>query len=146
MFGEDQFVVMLGGLHIEMASFKALGNWLDGSGWTDVLVQAEVAKSGTADSFLKASHITRTRHAHQVTAATLFILQKQAYDAYVEETATPPLEFDACSNSMLFPSLSTGVSRLNLSWPSSYLLSVFACQTSTFILTHSHNWCHGCQH
>ena len=95
MFGEDQFVVMLGGLHIEMASFKALGNWLDGSGWTDVLVQAEVAKSGTADSFLKASHITRTRHAHQATAATLFILQKQAYDAYVEATATPPLEFDA---------------------------------------------------
>ena len=95
MFGEDQFVVMLGGLHIEMASFKALGNWLDGSGWTDVLVQAEVANSGTADSFLKASHITRTRHAHQVTAATLFILQKQAFDAYVEETATPPLEFDA---------------------------------------------------
>ena len=45
--------------------------------------------------FLKASHITRTRHAHQVTAATLFILQKQAYDAYVEATATPPLEFDA---------------------------------------------------
>ena len=73
MFGEDQFVVMLGGLHIEMASFKALGNWLDGSGWADVLVQAGVAKSGTADSFLKASHITRTRHAHQVTAATLFI-------------------------------------------------------------------------
>ena len=83
LFGEDQFVVMLGGLHIEMASFKALGNWLDGSGWTYVLDQAEVAKSGTADSSLKASHITRTRHAHQVTAATLFILQKQAYDAYV---------------------------------------------------------------
>ena len=74
-FGEDQFVVMLAGLHIEMAAFKALGGWLDGSGWTDRLVQAGVAKVGMADSFLKASHITRTRHAHQVTAAALFILQ-----------------------------------------------------------------------
>ena len=71
-FGEDQFVVMLGG-HIEMAAFKVLGGWLDGSGWTDCLVQAGVAKVGMADSFLKASHITRTRHAHQVTAAALFI-------------------------------------------------------------------------
>ena len=47
-FGEDQFVVMLGGPHIEMAASKTLGDWLDGSGWTDVLVQAGVAKSGTA--------------------------------------------------------------------------------------------------
>jgi hypothetical protein len=31
-FGEDKFVVMMGGLHIEMASFKMLGKWLSGSG------------------------------------------------------------------------------------------------------------------
>ena len=48
-----------------------------------------------ADSFLKASHITRTRHAHQVTAAALFILQKHAYEEY--KTAASPddmLDFD----------------------------------------------------
>ena len=86
---------MLGGLHIEMAAFKALGGWLDGSGWTDCLVQAGVTKVGMADSFLKASHITRTRHAHQVTAAVLFILQKHAYEEY--KTAASPddmLDFD----------------------------------------------------
>ena len=46
-------------------------------------------------SFLKASHITRTRHAHQVTAAALFILQKHAYEEY--KTAASPdelLDFD----------------------------------------------------
>ena len=94
-FGEDQFVVMLGGLHIEMTAFKALGGWLDGSGWTDCLVQAGVAKVGMEDFFLKASHITRTRHAHQVTAAALFILQKHAYEEY--KTAASPddmLDFD----------------------------------------------------
>ena len=32
--GENQFVIILGGLHIEMAAFKVLGNRLNGSGWT----------------------------------------------------------------------------------------------------------------
>ena len=35
--GENQFVIMLGGLHIEMAAFKVLGNWLDGRGWMSVI-------------------------------------------------------------------------------------------------------------
>ena len=42
-FSEAQFVVMLGGLHIEMASFKMLGKWLSGSGWADVMCNAGVA-------------------------------------------------------------------------------------------------------
>lgn len=49
------FVLMLGGLHVEMAVFKDHGGWLDDSGWTDGLVQAVIAKSYMADSFLKAS-------------------------------------------------------------------------------------------
>jgi hypothetical protein len=36
--GEDNFIVMFGGLHIEMASLKILGNLLEGSGWTSALV------------------------------------------------------------------------------------------------------------
>ena len=73
--GEDKFVTMLGGLHIEMAMWKTYGDYLDGSGWTNALVQAGIASSGTADSFLKVSHLTRTRHAHQVTALALAKLQ-----------------------------------------------------------------------
>ena len=66
--GEDHFVIMFGGLHIEMATLKLLGDWLEDSGWTNALVQAEIASSGTANSFIHASHVTKTRHAHQVTA------------------------------------------------------------------------------
>ena len=77
--GEDKFILMLGGLHIEMAAFKLLGDWLDGSGWTSALVAAEVATGGVAESFIKATHVTRTRRVHQVTAACLFILQSKAY-------------------------------------------------------------------
>ncbi len=83
--GEDRFVILFGGLHIEMAALKTLGNLLDGSGWTSALVQAGVATPGTADSFLKAAHVTRTRRAHQVTASTLHILRQDAYTKYVNE-------------------------------------------------------------
>lgn len=59
--GEKKYVVMLGGLHIEMALWSLLGDMLDGSGWTAALVEANVASSGVADSFLKVTHLTRTR-------------------------------------------------------------------------------------
>ena len=81
-YGEDKVVVLFGGLHIEMAALKTLGDWLDGSGWVQTLVQAEITTPGTAESFLRASHVTRTRRAHQVTAAALHILQHRAYDHY----------------------------------------------------------------
>lgn len=77
--GEDHFVIMFGGLHIEMAMLKLLGDWLEDSGWTNALVQANIASSGTANSFINASHVTKTRHAHQVTAASLYALLQQAY-------------------------------------------------------------------
>ena len=60
--GEQAYVVMLGGLHIEMALWSVLGDLLDGSGWTTALSEAEVASSGVADSFLKVTHLTRTRY------------------------------------------------------------------------------------
>ena len=81
-YGEGHFVIMLGGLHTEMAVLRCLGHWLDGSGWTNALTQAQIASSGVADSFLKASHVTRTRHAHQVTACCLHILLHKAYMRY----------------------------------------------------------------
>ncbi len=58
-YDEDHVVVMLGGLHIKMAAFKALGKWVHGSGWIEALTNGSVASSGVADSFLSASHITR---------------------------------------------------------------------------------------
>ncbi len=62
-------MIMFGELHIEMAVCRVLGTWLDGSGLSRACVEAGVATSGTADSFLKVFHLTKTRHAHQVTAA-----------------------------------------------------------------------------
>lgn len=77
--GEDKYVVMLGGLHTEMAIWSTLGDYLEDSGWTVALTQAEIASSGTADSFLKASHLTRARHGHQVSVVALSKLQHDAF-------------------------------------------------------------------
>ena len=87
---------MLGGLHIEMASFKMLGKWVAGSGWADVMCNAGVATQEVADSFLTASHVTRTRRAHQVTAASLYLLMHKAYEAYKtnQQDDDEPLSFN----------------------------------------------------
>ena len=92
---------MFGGLHTEMAALKTLRTLLDGSGWTDALVEANIASSGTADSFLHASHVTRTRRAHQITASSLYILHKKAFLEYQGrlEDENAQLSFENwCSN------------------------------------------------
>ena len=83
--GEDYFVILFAGFHIEKASFNTLGDLLDCSGWTEALVQAGVATPGTADSFIKAAHVTRTRWAHQVTASVLYLLRQEGYTQYCDK-------------------------------------------------------------
>lgn len=82
VYGEDNFVLMMGGLHIEMVVLKIIGDWLRGSGWVEALVQADITSAGVCDSFLNAAHITRTRRAPEVTACALYILQYRAYQHY----------------------------------------------------------------
>ncbi|KAG1674335.1 hypothetical protein GQR58_015133 [Nymphon striatum] len=79
LYDEDKFIIMFGGLHLEKALWNVSRDLLQCSGWSEALVEAEIATSGTADSFLKVPHITRTRHAHQVTALALETLQHTAY-------------------------------------------------------------------
>ena len=55
--GEKMQVVILGGLHTEMALRNTVGDLLDGSGWTTALAEAGVASADTADSFLKVTHL-----------------------------------------------------------------------------------------
>ena len=63
---EDRFVVMMGPLHIEMMLLKTVGDWLEGSGWTDALFEAEITTEGRAESLTKAISVTKSRYAHQV--------------------------------------------------------------------------------
>ena len=74
--GEDQFVIMPGGLHVEMAALSIIGGWLEDSGWASAITKANIASAGKAQSFLNGTHVSRTRHAHQVTASSLYILMQ----------------------------------------------------------------------
>ena len=56
------------------------------------LVQANSASPGTADPFIKANHVTKTRHAHQVTAARVHILMERAYTEYMSDATTSQAE------------------------------------------------------
>ena len=82
--GEEHFVVVLGGLHIEMCCLKMIGDWLQDSGWIEILTQSGVASHGTAESFLKACHVSRTRRVHEITVCGLFILMNQAFHHFLE--------------------------------------------------------------
>ena len=70
---------MLGCLHVENALWKVIGDLLDESAWTETFTEAEVDSAGTADSFLAAAHLTKSRRAQQVTALPLSLLQKEAH-------------------------------------------------------------------
>ena len=83
--------MMFGGFHIEMALWSVCGDLLEDSGWTTAFAEAGIASSGTAESFLKVTHLTRTRHAHQVTVLALQKLQREAFlqspgPVYAEES------------------------------------------------------------
>ncbi len=102
MYGESKFVVMLGGLHIEMSFLRLIGDWLAGSGgWAEAITAANVTTEGRVDGLLKGSHVPRGQWAHQVSAAALYVLQKRAYAAYKEElTSEDTLDFDDWCNHM----------------------------------------------
>ena len=78
-YGEDVFCYYSWWIaYIEITGLKVIGDWLEDSGWVEVLVQAKVASAGIADSFVKVSRATRTRHAHQITSSSLYILLKKS--------------------------------------------------------------------
>eukprot|EP00112_Aurelia_sp_Birch-Aquarium-sp1_P011752 Seg2473.2 transcript_id=Seg2473.2/GoldUCD/mRNA.D3Y31 product="hypothetical protein" protein_id=Seg2473.2/GoldUCD/D3Y31 len=78
-YGESKIVMMMGALHIEMAFLNTIGDWLEGSGWVEILVKAEVNTPGRAESFLSGSQVKRSRYAHQVSCAALYLLLEEAF-------------------------------------------------------------------
>ena len=65
-----------------MAMLKVIGDWLDGSGWTYVMISANVTTEGRAVGLQECSHTSRGQWAHQVTAAALFIILHRSYADY----------------------------------------------------------------
>ena len=69
-----------GRLHTEMAFFSSIGDWIEGSGWTDVYGKSQISTPGRVDSFLRDSKVKRTRYAYQITLKVILQLSKEAFD------------------------------------------------------------------
>lgn len=79
-YGEDKILMMMGPLHIEMATINMIGDWLQSSGWVNIIIKSEMHTPGRADSLLSGKHPKRSRYAHQVSCSVLFILMQDAYE------------------------------------------------------------------
>ena len=79
-YGEDKVFVMMGALHIEMCLLSAIGDWLEGSGWVEILVRADIKSPGRAESMLQGRQVKRCRYVHQITCAGLYILLLKGYE------------------------------------------------------------------
>ena len=72
-------MMMMGPLHIEMAFLNTLGDWLEGSGWTDVLLKTNINTPGRIEAFLSGSQVKRSRCAYIISCAGLHLLLKDSY-------------------------------------------------------------------
>ena len=86
IYGQNEYLIMMGGLHIEIAVLKVLVDWLKKSGWTYLISAANVTTEERAESLLNGTHVSRCQWAHQVTAAALYNLLCMSYEEYKDET------------------------------------------------------------
>lgn len=83
-FAEGKLFVSLGGLHIEKMLWAMSGEWHSGCGITTVFTNSGVVNSGTAQSILICSNITRTRFHKQMYVLALELLKQKAYQEYLK--------------------------------------------------------------
>ena len=55
---EKNVVILMVGLHMEMAMLKVIGSWLDGNGWSYVMNSANVTIEGRAAGLLRGALYT----------------------------------------------------------------------------------------
>jgi hypothetical protein len=60
-----------------MCFLATIGDWLDGSGWVEILVKADINTPGRAESMLQGRHVKQCRYTHQVTYAALCLLPEE---------------------------------------------------------------------
>ena len=80
-YREDKLVIFMGGLHLEMSLWTAIGKLLNNSGWDNIVAEAEVTTPGTAESLLRAAHLKKTRLVHEI---SLVAFTKLKYDAFLK--------------------------------------------------------------
>lgn len=57
VYGESKYVVMFGGLYIEMVLWSVCGDFLEDLGWIIVLVEVGIVLFGIVELFLKVIYL-----------------------------------------------------------------------------------------
>ena len=90
IYGEEKYVVLMGGLHIEIALLNVLGDWLEGSGWASIMASAWVTTEGRADALQSGLHTSRAQWAHPVAAAAAAASSQQQQPAASSSSQQQP--------------------------------------------------------
>lgn len=70
----DNLFIHLGGFHIMMSHFKAVGKFIDGCGLTDIMVESELLAGGSVNGFITGKHFNRCKRLHPLVSLGLRIL------------------------------------------------------------------------
>lgn len=92
----ENIFVSLGGLHVQLAFFKAVGKMIDSSGIEEILVQSEVIAHGSLYSFISSKHFNRCKRIHPLLAAAPQALHMERFMSEKEidpETVVDSLKF-----------------------------------------------------
>ena len=71
---KEKFILRLGELHISMAHFRGIGNYMSSSGIENIWIESGVYGPATTRSILQCTHYKRTFQAHEDTLIALFSL------------------------------------------------------------------------
>ena len=72
----------MGDLHTEMVFLSAIGDWVEGSGWTEIYEMSDIrtGTEGRVESFFDRKKVRRTRYAYQVTLKVLLEFSREGFD------------------------------------------------------------------
>ena len=125
-----KFVIMMGALHIEMATLSTLGDWLADRGWTVALSNANVSTTGN-QSLVSGHDVARTKYCHQVTACALHQLM---YGSFETGHRGDDISFDTWRSEMQVKSPQFHFWSLALKMQLDYLLFLHSIRSGDFRL------------
>ena len=75
-------IVLIGSFHTTMAYLKMIGKKMTGSGFEDILIEAELISSGSLKGVMNGKHFERSMHCHKIMYESLhrLLLEKFIID------------------------------------------------------------------
>jgi hypothetical protein len=62
----EHHIIMIGTFHVVCAYFKMIGNKIEGTGLSDILLEAGLIEPGSVTGVMSGKHYSRTMHCHKI--------------------------------------------------------------------------------